>query len=83
MVTPLDIMQLPMDFVIDIIKNGRDNLPPEKKKAKFTASDDILDLEALPSTTMFKDSATLDNTSLQKKWKVPMLMCVDSSPLVI
>jgi outer membrane protein assembly factor BamB len=83
MVTPLDIMQLPMDFVIDIIKNGRDNLPPEKKKAKFTASDDIFDLEALPSTTIFKDSATLDTTSLQKKWKVPMLMCVDSSPLVI
>jgi len=64
-----------------------ENFPPEKKKARLMSpkSNGEVDFEALPGTTIFKASSNIDSNSicLQNKGKVPMLMCVDSSPLVI
>ena len=81
-ITSLDLLQFPIQVVFDILKCGRDNLPPVSKKARTACKDDEDAFENLPDATIY-DDRDIGSALLSKVWKVPLIMCVDSSPVFI
>jgi outer membrane protein assembly factor BamB len=87
-ITPIDIMQLPLQALLEILENGRKALPPEAKKQRITGnSNDEGNIENLSSHAIAYsyNICTQDDSSLtiSKNWKMPLKMCVDSRSLVI
>ena len=58
--------------------------PPKRKRARIQEDVREDELEGLPRATVYDGKDSNDgSSSLTKVWKVPLLMCIDSPPLII
>lgn len=81
-ISTTDIMQLSIKEVLQILQSGRNSQPPLKKPRVRSPElkPDLTSLGGLSMMSTYNDDKT---SSLLKVWEVPMLMCVDSCPVVI
>ena len=85
LITPFDVMGMPIEDLGKILSSGRVTSKPKSKKLKIAPGFSTGDLENLPSNaTSFAIPENLDiGSNVIKVWKLPLLMCVDSSPVLI
>ena len=82
-ISTADIMRLPIKEVLQILQSGRNSLPPLKKPRVQNTDEVTLDLASLGGLSMMSKYNNDKACRLLKVWEVPMLMCVDSCPVVI
>ncbi len=82
-ITPIDLMHSSIQMIYDILMSGRQSVSPLVKRQRIEGPIDSTSQPELPKAIVYTPGTDVSCSFLSKVWKVPLLMCIDSAPVIL